>query len=123
VGSVMAGLGDAARKLFRVAATEPGSILNADNGRYFARTFASSTTLMLIALVGHACTHAGASPTAIREWHMSHLRTIPRAFEYCGTSYGHIITQYWQPMHWSSRCRTMPVCGSLSYASTGQPFT
>ena len=73
-----------------------------------------STMRMEIAALGQACTQAGASPTLSREWHMSHLRTMPRFSEYFGTSYGHLSTQYWQPMHWSSRCRTMPVSASFS---------
>ena len=44
---------------------------------------------------------------------MSHFRTMPSRCEYFGTSYGHFIMQYWQPMHWSSRCRTIPVFGIL----------
>ena len=44
---------------------------------------------------------------------MSHLRTMPRSLLNCGTSYGQVRTQYWQPMHWSSRWRTMPVDGIL----------
>ncbi len=52
-----------------------------------------------MASFGQACTHAGASPSAKRELHMSHLRTMPRFFEYFGASYGHINVQYWQPMH------------------------
>ena len=39
---------------------------------------------MLIALVGHACTHAGASPTESREWHMSHYRAWPEKRIYRG---------------------------------------
>jgi len=35
---------------------------------------------------GQACTQAGASPTARRLEHMSHLRTMPRFSEYFGTS-------------------------------------
>src|SRR4029434_4152471 len=65
--------------------------------RYLPRTLCCSTAVMLIASPGHACTHAGASSTARRELHMSHLRTMPRAGRYWGTSYGHFITQYWQP--------------------------
>src|SRR5258705_4161308 len=84
-------------------------------------TRAVSTTRIAIADDGHACTHAGASPTASRPEHMSHLRTMPRLALYCGTSYGQVSMQYWQPMHWSSRWRTMPVMGSFSYAPTGQP--
>jgi len=30
--------------------------------------------------------------------------------------------QYWQPMHASALCRTIPVAGSFVYASTGQPL-
>src|SRR5512134_2380429 len=63
--------------------------------RYLPRTLSCSTTVMRIASFGHACTHAGASPTVRRELHMSHLRTMPRFGRYCGTSYGHFITQYW----------------------------
>ena len=63
---------------------------------------------------GQACTQAGASPWASRSLHMSHLRTMPRSGLYFGASYGHISVQYWQPMHWSSRCLTMPVTGSFS---------
>ena len=69
---------------------------------------------MRIASFGQACTHAGASPSARRSLHMSHLRTMPRSSLYFGTSYGHVKMQYWQPMHWSSRCLTMPVTGSFS---------
>src|ERR1041385_1574858 len=67
--------------------------------RYSSRTTFWFTTVIRIASLGHACTHAGASPWARRCEHMSHLRTMPRRSEYCGTSYGHISTQYWQPMH------------------------
>src|SRR3954464_9605217 len=79
------------------------------------------TTLMAMAWLGQPCTQAGASLEARRSLHMSHLRTIPRLALYLGASYGHISVQYWQPMHWSSRWRTMPVTGSFSYACTGQP--
>src|SRR5882757_1959655 len=74
-----------------------------------------------MAWLGHAWTHAGASSAARRSLHMSHLRTMPRLLLYLGASYGHMSVQYWQPMHWSSRWRTMPVTGSFSYALTGQP--
>ena len=37
-----------------------------------------STTRIAIASFGHACTQAGASPSASRSLHMSHLRTMPR---------------------------------------------
>ena len=72
-----------------------------------------STIRIAIALLGHACTQAGASPAASRSLHMSHLRTMPRLLLNCGTSYGQVSMQYWQPMHWSSRWRTMPVDGIL----------
>src|SRR5882724_9140862 len=108
---VMLGSGDEGRKELRA-----GTVARKFNFITFV-----STSVMRMASLGQACTHAGGSPTARRLAHMSHLRTMPRFTEYCGTSYGHFITQYWQPMHWSSRCRTMPVTGSLSYASTGQP--
>ena len=52
---------------------------------------------------------------------MSHFRTMPRSLLNFGASYGHMSTQYWQPMHWSSRCLTIPVTGSFSYAFTGHP--
>src|SRR5438045_8972092 len=78
-------------------------------------------TLMRIAPLGQAWTQAGASPEERRSLHMSHLRTMPRDALYFGASYGHMNRQYWQPMHWSSRCLTMPVTGSFSYALTGQP--
>src|SRR5215469_16792578 len=59
-----------------------------------------SMTWIEMAPVGQAWTHAGASPAARRPLHMSHLRTIPRSALYCGTPYGHMNVQYWQPMHW-----------------------
>jgi hypothetical protein len=67
-----------------------------------------------MASLGHACTQAGASPTFSLSLHMSHLRTMPRAGLYFGASYGQVNVQYWQPMHWSSRCLTIPVTGSFS---------
>src|SRR3982751_938115 len=70
---------------------------------------ARSTTVMRMASLGHDCTHAGGSSCARRSLHMSHLRTMPRALLNLGASYGHMNTQYWHPMHWSSRCLTMPV--------------
>src|SRR5688572_2341577 len=73
-----------------------------------------STTVMRMASLGQAWTQAGASPWPRRSLHMSHLRTIPRSLLNLGASYGHMNTQYWQPMHWSSRCLTMPVTGSFS---------
>src|SRR5438034_1457727 len=72
--------------------------------------------------LGQAWTQAWACPEDSRSLHMSHLRTIPRDALYFGASYGHMSVQYWQPMHWSSRCLTIPVTGSFSYALTGQPF-
>jgi hypothetical protein len=60
---------------------------------------ATSTTLIAIASFGQPCTHAGASPTFKRSVHMSHLRTMPLALLYWGTSYGQVSVQYWQPMH------------------------
>ena len=53
----------------------------------------TATFTMRIASVGQACTQAGASPSASRWWHMSHLRTMPRFFEYFGTSKGHFRMQ------------------------------
>ncbi len=61
-------------------------------------------------------------PARSRSPHMSHLRTIPLPAWNLGTSYGQASVQYWQPKHWSSRCLTIPVTGSFSYASTGQAF-
>src|SRR5258706_15834802 len=72
------------------------------------------TTRIAMASLGHAATHAGASPCARRSLHMSHLRTMPLFLLYFGASYGHMSVQYWQPKHWSSRCLTMPVRGSFS---------
>src|SRR5205823_14130236 len=58
---------------------------------------ASSTTVstmpMRMAPFGHACTHAGASPSASRPWHLAHLRTMPRWRLYVGTSYGQVNVQ------------------------------
>src|SRR5256885_4309669 len=62
-------------------------------------TSARSTTVMRMASLGHDCTQAGASPCSRRSLHMSHLRTMPRALLNLGASYGHMNTQYWQPMH------------------------
>ena len=58
-----------------------------------------STIWIEIASFGHDCTQAGASFAASRSLHMSHLRTMPRFLLYCGTSYGQVSVQYWQPMH------------------------
>ena len=69
---------------------------------------------MAMAPFGHDCTQAGASPSASRSLHMSHLRTMPLAGLYFGASYGQASVQYWQPKHWSSRCFTIPVTGSFS---------
>jgi hypothetical protein len=49
-------------------------------------TSSLSMTVMRIASLGHAWTQAGASPAARRLLHMSHLRTMPSAALYRGTS-------------------------------------
>src|SRR5436309_142662 len=51
---------------------------------------ATSTTVISMAPFGHPCTQAGASPSARRPAHRSHLRTMPRRWSYAGTSYGHV---------------------------------
>ena len=89
VGSVIAGDG------------APGR--NASRLRVLERPARCRRCWIAIASFGHACTQAGASPAASRSLHMSHLRTMPRFALYCGTSYGQVSVQYWQPMHWSSR--------------------
>src|SRR5689334_18529198 len=99
VGTVWSGAGAPGRKAFASLA-------------WMACTWL--TTLMAMAWLGQPCTQAGASPTASRSLHMSHLRTIPFLALYLGASYGHISVQYWQPLHWSSRWRTMLVTGSFS---------
>src|SRR5512134_2789920 len=60
--------------------------------RKLSAIFRCPTIVIRIASCGHACTHAGASPTARRSWHRSHLRTMPCLAENFGTSYGHFKT-------------------------------
>ena len=47
-----------------------------------------------MACVGQASTHAGASPSASRGWHRSHLVTMRRSGWSTGTEYGQFHVQY-----------------------------
>ena len=92
----------------------PGTRRRSGSAASSARTASTSTTVMAMAPLGQPCTQAGASPSARRPRHRSHLRTMPSEALYCGTSYGQVSVQYEQPMHWSSRWATIPVNGSFS---------
>jgi hypothetical protein len=78
-----------------------------------ARQLFRFTISIWIAPVGQADTQAGDWPRPRREWHMSHFPTTPRSGLYCGTPYEQFHVQYWQPMHASALCRTMPVPASF----------
>src|SRR6516165_1721625 len=58
--------------------------------------------------VGHALMQAGSRPTETRSTHNVHLAILPVVREKRGTSNGHPVSQYLQPMHWSGFTSTMP---------------